>query len=275
MTRRPVTSPPVNDTRSTPPCSLSGAPASGPAPSTRLPTPAGSPASTRYRMSRIVVLGRELAGLDDERVPGGEGRCHLPRGLQERVVPRGDEAADADRLVGDARQDRRIARLDQPPGEALRRTGEVAEALHHVGDVVAGLDDALPGVEGLRSRHRLGLALEDVGGPAEQRRALRRGRVPPRALVERASRGLDGRHGVLGPGLVDDRHQGAVRGTPDLAGAALGCGHPAAIDQQVCQRACPRSVSRFPDDLLAATRSPAGHGDDRTKPARAAADWHQ
>ena len=85
---RPVSRPPVKETRSTAGCSASGAPTSGPAPRTRLATPAGSPASSSARISRIEVERGELAGLEDEGVAGGERGGDLPRRLQQRVVPR-------------------------------------------------------------------------------------------------------------------------------------------------------------------------------------------
>lgn len=43
----------------------------------------------------------DLAGLEHEGVARGEGRGDLPAGLEQRVVPRGDQGADADRFVHD------------------------------------------------------------------------------------------------------------------------------------------------------------------------------
>ena len=116
MIRRPVSTPPVNETRSTPGSSDSGAPTSGPAPSTRLATPAGSPASSSARISRMDGRRRQLAGLEHERVAGQQGRGHLPRRLQQRVVPRRDQAAHADRLVHHAADGVGDAGVDHPAG---------------------------------------------------------------------------------------------------------------------------------------------------------------
>ena len=69
MIRRPVARPPVNDTRSTRGSSESGAPAPGPAPSTRLPTPAGSPASSSSRIRWIAVCGVSSLGLSTNVLP--------------------------------------------------------------------------------------------------------------------------------------------------------------------------------------------------------------
>ena len=63
MMRLPVPRPPVNETRSTRGSSLSGAPALGPSPRTRLPTPAGSPASSSSRIRWIAVCGESSLGL--------------------------------------------------------------------------------------------------------------------------------------------------------------------------------------------------------------------
>ena len=63
MIRLPVPSPPVKETRSTRGSSLSGAPAFGPSPTTRLPTPAGRPASSSSRIRWIAVWGESSLGL--------------------------------------------------------------------------------------------------------------------------------------------------------------------------------------------------------------------
>lgn len=59
----PVSSPPVKETMSTAGSSESGAPASGPAPRTRLAAPAGSPASSSAFISRMEVEGVSSLGL--------------------------------------------------------------------------------------------------------------------------------------------------------------------------------------------------------------------
>ncbi len=70
----------------------------------------------------MAVSGVTLGGLHDHRVPGGEGRGHLPGELQERVVPRPDQAAHPDRLVDDP-ADRRRACSCRPAGRRPCRPG--------------------------------------------------------------------------------------------------------------------------------------------------------
>ena len=69
MIRLPVGTPPVNETMSTRGSSLSSAPARGPAPSTRFATPAGTPASSSSRISRIAVCGVSSLGLSTNVLP--------------------------------------------------------------------------------------------------------------------------------------------------------------------------------------------------------------
>ena len=69
MIRLPVSRPPVNDTRSTRGSVESGAPASAPVPSTRLPTPAGSPASSSSRIRWIAECGVSSLGLSTNVLP--------------------------------------------------------------------------------------------------------------------------------------------------------------------------------------------------------------
>ena len=69
MIARPVSSPPVNETRSTRGSEESGAPALAPAPSTRLPTPAGRPASSSRRIRWIAECGVSSLGLSTKVLP--------------------------------------------------------------------------------------------------------------------------------------------------------------------------------------------------------------
>ena len=69
MIARPVSRPPVKETRSTAGSSTSGAPAVAPAPSTRLATPSGRPTSASVRTSHIAVLGVSSLGLRTKVLP--------------------------------------------------------------------------------------------------------------------------------------------------------------------------------------------------------------
>ncbi len=65
---------------------------------------------------------RHLGRLHDRGVARREGRRDLPAHLQQRVVPRPDEPADADRLVDDAAEHVRVAR-HRPGGRPPCRRG--------------------------------------------------------------------------------------------------------------------------------------------------------
>ena len=84
---------------------------------TRLATPAGTPASVSRSIEQDRGARGQLAGLEDEGAARGDRRGDLPGGLQQRVVPRRDERAHADRLghhaadhVGAARSRRHVRR---------------------------------------------------------------------------------------------------------------------------------------------------------------------
>ena len=64
---------------------------------------------------------RDLGRLHDRRVPGGERRRDLPADLEERVVPRPDQPADADRLVDDPADGVRVAGVDEAAARPCRR----------------------------------------------------------------------------------------------------------------------------------------------------------
>ena len=61
-------------------------------------------------------VGRQLAGLEHERVAGREAGRDLPGDLEQRVVPGRDQAAHADRLVHDPADDVGCAGVDHPAG---------------------------------------------------------------------------------------------------------------------------------------------------------------
>ncbi len=134
----------------------------------------------------------QLAGLEHEGVAGGQARRDLPGGLEERVVPRRDQAAHADRLVHHAADHVGVAGVDDPAGVLRGDPPVVAEHGHHVGDVVVALDQPLAGVQGLGPRHGVGVALEQVGDAEQQVAALAGRRRRPGAVVEGVVRRGDG-----------------------------------------------------------------------------------
>ncbi len=240
MIRRPVSTPPVKETRSTPGSSDSGAPTSGPAPSTRLATPAGSPASSSARISRIDGRRRQLAGLEDERVAGQQGRSDLPRRLQQRVVPRRDQAAHADRLVhhpadgvGDDRcrspgrrrcRPRRRSSGSRPPRRRCRTRSRPAAC-------------RCPATR--RGRTRPGRGPSGRPCAASSCAPLPLGGAGPGAVVERPAGGDDRLHGVGPRALRHHRDDGTVCGTTDLAAAPVHGIEPLTVHVELSQRLHP------------------------------------
>ena len=96
--RLPTAVEPVKETRSTPGCSASAWPATGPRPVTRLNTPAGSPASCDGLGEELGDQRGVLGGLEHHRAAGRQRRGDLGDDLVQRVVPRRDRADHADRL---------------------------------------------------------------------------------------------------------------------------------------------------------------------------------
>src|SRR5262249_15897118 len=135
ITRRPLTSPPVNETMSTRGSSASGAPTWAPSPSTRFAAPGGGPAPSSSRITRRAAEGGGgggVGGVEEEGVAGKQGGGDLPGGLQQGVVPRGDQPADADRLVHDPADRVRASGVAPPTGVGAGDPAVVAEAGHDV-----------------------------------------------------------------------------------------------------------------------------------------------
>ena len=181
---------------------------------------------------------RQFTRLDDEGAAGREGGSHLPRCLEERVVPGGDESAHADGRILDARAHIRVARIDDTAAEcvALSEAGEVAEGLRHVSNVVLGLDQALAGVEGLQTGNHVDIALKEIRDTGEQPAPLGHGDTRPAAIVECRTCGEDGALGVDSRRLIDDADDLPVSRAADLARAALGRGDPGTVDVEIRHR---------------------------------------
>ena len=174
---------------------------------------------------------RELARLEHERAARGQRGRHLPGDLEQRVVPRRDQPADADRLAHDPAHHTRHAGVDDAPALGIGRPAEVPEDAGHVVDVDLALDEALAGVEGLHPGHLGLVALEEVGHPEEQVTPLAGAGARPVALVEGGAGRRDGSLGVDRRGLVDLGDELAVGRTADLAATAFVRGHPRPADE--------------------------------------------
>ena len=146
---------------------------------------------------------RQLARLEHEGVAGQQRRGHLPGRLQQRVVPRRDQSADADRLVDHAADRIRAAGVDHPAGLGAADAGVVAEARRDVVHVVLGFDEPLAGVERLGAGEILAVAVDQVGGAQQHVRPFAFRRARPRARVEGLARRGDRGVGVLGGCLGD------------------------------------------------------------------------
>ena len=126
---RPASMPPVSEMRSTSGLSASAWPTRPPGPRTRLTTPAGDAGLLEQPGQVDRGQRRDRRRLHDRGVAGRERRRDLPRQLEQRVVPRRDERADADRLVDDPRPDGRVVLGRRVRVVVLgREVGVVAEA---------------------------------------------------------------------------------------------------------------------------------------------------
>ena len=216
----------------------------------------------------------ELARLEHEGVAGGQAGRDLPGHLEERVVPRGDQAADADRLVDDPADDVGVAGVDDPAGLLRRDVAVVAEDGDDVGDVVLALDEALAGVERLHPRDRVGVALEEVGEAEQEVTALAAGGLRPGALVEGVVRGGDGLVGVLGAGLVHLGDEASVGRASDLAARSGARRPPRAAEVESCvqQTHSPQLLSCVSRNRLLSTQPPAASENAAGTPRRQAPD---
>ena len=183
--------------------------------------------------------GRQLTRLEHEGVARQQSRCHLPNRLQQRVIPGGDQSADADRLVDEATDRIRPAGVHHAPGFGAADACVVAQARHDIVHVVLGFDDPLARVERLGADEILAVALDQIGGAPQHVRPFAFRRVRPRARVEgfarRGNRGMGVLGGCLG-GLCD---QLTVGRTSDFAASPIERRAPFTRDVQIqvfCQR---------------------------------------
>ena len=232
MIALPVASPPVNDTRSTRGSVVSGRADVGAGAGDQVGHAGRQPGLGERVHQQDGRRRGELAGLEDEGVAGQQGRGDLPGRLQQRVVPRRDQRADADRGVDDAADGVGSAGVDHPTGVGAGDPAVVAETADDVVDVVLGLDQPLAGVQRLGGRVDVAVPGEQVGHPQQQRAALALRGGGPVAGVERPAGGGDRGGGVAGVALDHRGDQLSVRGTADLAAGAARPGQPAAVDVQ-------------------------------------------
>src|SRR5690242_13772105 len=163
----------------------------------------------------------QLAGLDHGGVARGQRGRELPGDLQQGIVPRRDQRADADRLVGDPAGHVGPPGIDHPSRVGAGHPGVVAEHRGGVVHVGPGLVQRLTGVQALGVRQLLAVPLEQVGDLGEQRGPLGHGGPAPRPVERLPGRrhgGFDVGGARLGQGVkrgrvvrVDGLRRPAVR----------------------------------------------------------------
>ena len=167
--------------------------------------------------------------LEDDRVPGREGRPDLPAGHHDRVVPRRDRGDDADRLAPDHRG---VACHVLVGGLALHhpsRAGEEPQVVDDDRDLVDRRADRLAGVPRLEPAELVGTRLDRVGELEQHQAPLGRRRVLPG--LEGGRRRVDGAIDILGVGRLDLGDDLAVGRVLDVERRARGGIDPFAADE--------------------------------------------
>ena len=177
--------------------------------------------------------GRQLTRLEHQGVARQQGRAHLPNRLQQRVIPRRDQSADADRLVDEATDRIRLSGVHHAPGFGAADARVIAQARHDIVHVVLGFDDPLAGVERLGADEILAVAVDQVGGAPQHVRPFAFRRIRPRARVEGFARSGDRGMGVLGGCLGGCCDQLTVGGTSDFAASPIERRAPFTRDVQI------------------------------------------
>lgn len=98
--------------------------------------------------------------------------------------------------------------------------GEVAEGVGDAVHVHAALFQGLARVAALQQPEAFAVAVEQVGGAAQQGGALQDGGLGPLPAVEGRAGGADGRVGVRGAALGDDGEDRGIRRVEDLSGGS-------------------------------------------------------
>ncbi len=236
MISLPVRVEPVNATLSTPGCLTRYEPVVG---------------AVRWndvdRAGREADLGRELRDpqhaerrlrirLENDRAAGRERGRELPHGHEERVVPRDDLRADADRLLERVAEQRAADRV-RAAGDRADDGSEEAKVLDRAGDLCLDGGDRLADVARLELREFLAVGHDGVGESLQESGALVRRRLAP-GPVERGTSGLDSTVdvGLAGHGRASERLTG--RRFVELVDLAR-CGlHDLAADEEAVLLTC-------------------------------------
>ena len=162
---------------------------------------------------------RHFGGLEDHGVAADKGGGRLPAGDLDRVVPRADSEADAERLaLGEGEG---AAEIDMFAGQRCRQAAEIFQAVRAGGGICdKGFLQGFAGVERFQDGQFVVLLAQDVGGTAQHPAALGgRGRGPDFLTGQgRGNGGID--DGIVG-GLDLGDHFAGGRIKAVERGAAL------------------------------------------------------
>ncbi len=176
---------------------------------------------------------RLLGGLEHDGAAGGKRGRELPRGHQQREIPRDDLPADADRLLARVAEHSGLVDRQHVAGRALGPAREVAEMSGSGRDVDdLGELDGLAVVERLELGQLVGVLLDRLGQTGQHARAIGRRCLRPRAALERSTSGAHGAIDVLAPALGDLGDGLRGRWVERLERAAVGGRRALAVDQQ-------------------------------------------
>ena len=174
----------------------------------------------------------ELRLLEDEGIARGERWGDLPRHLQQRVVPRGNQTTHTDGLGVDARADVRVPRIDHASGGVAGEGAEVVEGGRNVVHIGLGLREALTGIGSLSAGELVLILANQVGDLDQDLAALHGRNGAPLTCIESTAGDLDRTDRVLLARLGDHTDLRAVRRVDDSAGLAVSGGLPLTIDEQ-------------------------------------------
>ena len=174
---------------------------------------------------------RVLGGLEDAAVSRRKARREFPRGHEQRVIPRDDLPAHADRFAHHHPLDRRIADLVRLPERLGDQPRVVAETPRGIRDVILRLAQRLAVVAGFEFREGAGIFVDEVGQLEKIRRPLLRPHLRPRAFVECVPRVGDREFRIGLPAIGDHCEHLVVRGIENLARRAIARLGPRAVEK--------------------------------------------
>ncbi|EDY20512.1 LigA [Chthoniobacter flavus Ellin428] len=181
--------------------------------------------------SSIAVSGVVSAGLRMQQLPAARPGASFQAAHEQRIIPRDDLSAHADRFANDHGLDRRVAHfvgLSERLGNEAR---VVTEARGGIGDVELRLAQRLAVVARFQPGEVFGQPVNEVGKLEEITGALGGAHLRPRAGVEGLARMADGEFGVVLAAIGYYREQLIVRGIENFARVAFLGLDPRAVEE--------------------------------------------